>query len=217
MYYCSPLISQGVTTWGAFFGEHHPRNHCTLPRTWKPVYSAAHRILNTATSPEIFDVLDTWALCWGKGFFLKFVSPDPDTPKQKPNWVWEEWVKAKLHPTTKEFVQRAVWHKLMVHDCIFTLTGTTNCPLCRKKKAVRHALSECKIYPLIFDFLNKSLVVPRLNFCLRLQCLGSFPVLSFPVLSQVLCSFLVLCLCKLGAPPSPWDQWTTRMIIAQVP
>ena len=33
--------------------------------------------------------------------------------------------------------------------------------------------------------------MPRLNFCLRLQCLGSFPVFV-----QVLCSFLVLCLCK---------------------
>ena len=41
-YYCSPLISQGVTTWGAFYGEHHPRNHCMLPPTRKPIYSAAH-------------------------------------------------------------------------------------------------------------------------------------------------------------------------------
>ena len=137
-YYCSPLISQGVTTWGIFYGEHHPRNHRMLPRK------------------EIFDLPDTWALCWGEGMSLQFVSPDPDTLEQQPNWVWEEWVRAKFHLTTKEFVQRALWHKLMVHDRIFTLTATTDGPLCGKKETIRHALSECKFYPVIFDFLNKS-------------------------------------------------------------
>ena len=68
----------------------------------------------------------------------------------------EEWVRANFHPTFKQFVQRALWHKLMVHDRIFTLTGTTDCPLCGKKETIRHALSECKFYPVIFDFLNKS-------------------------------------------------------------
>ena len=127
-----------------------------LPRTWKLVYSTAHRTLNTAKSQEIFDLPDTWALCWGKGFFLRFVSPDLDTPKQHPNWVWEEWVRAKFHPTTKEFVQRVLWHKLMVHDRIFTLTGTTDYPLCGKKETIRHAHPDCKFYLVIFDFLNKS-------------------------------------------------------------
>ena len=143
------LISQGVRTWGAFYGEHHPRNHRTLPRTWKPVYSAAHRILNTAKLQEIFDLPDTWALCWGKGFFLRFASPDPDTPEQQPNWVWEEWVRAKFHPTTKEFVQRALWHKLMVHDRIFTLTGT-NCPPLWKKRKYKACSLGMQILPCDF-------------------------------------------------------------------
>ena len=84
-YYGSPLISQGVTTWGAFFGEHHPRYHRTLPWTWKPVYTAAHRTLKAVMSQEIFDLLATWTLCWGNRFFLKFVSPDPNTLEQQPS------------------------------------------------------------------------------------------------------------------------------------
>ena len=39
---------------------------------------------------------------------------------------------------------------------LFKIQTSTPPPLCGKKETVKHALSECKFYPVIFDFLNKS-------------------------------------------------------------
>ena len=115
-----------------------------------------HRVLNVVKHHDAFDVPVTWSTCWGKGFFLRFASPEPNIHNQQPNWVWEKWTRAKLHPTTKDFIQRALWHKLLVHEHIFALTSTADSPLRGKREMVYHALPECKFYPVVFDFLHKS-------------------------------------------------------------
>ena len=49
----------------------------------------------------------------------------------------------------------------MVHDRVFIMSRTLDCPLCGKREMVQHALSTYKFYPVTYGFLHKSLVVTR--------------------------------------------------------
>ena len=148
-YYCSSLIKQGVTTWGQFFGENHPRYHRTLPRTWKPVYTSARCVLNVVKPQDEFDLPVTWSTCWGKGFFLRVASPTyrDNSPigygKSGPGQSSTPQPKSSY---SEHCGTSYLYTNIFSHSRARLIAWET----------VYHALSECKFYPMVFDSLHKS-------------------------------------------------------------
>ena len=52
-------------------------------------------------------------------------------------------------------VYAAVWCKLKVHAWLEEWIKTDSCPLCGAKKSVQHALTQCRVMPLVHDPLHR--------------------------------------------------------------
>ena len=75
---------------------------------------------------------------WTRAWLLQFYASQPGVRDPQTPEVWEQWANAQLPPRVKDFAQRVFWHKLTVHERVYTTSGTDKCPICSQKELVKH-------------------------------------------------------------------------------
>ena len=145
-YYNTKMIRQGVLTWGQFQSLEDARLFNALPRTWKGVYNHGGRLLNKVPSQGGFDTPVVHAQNWTRAWLLQFYASQPGVRDPQIPEVWEHLAQAQLPPRVRDFAQKALWHKLIVHARVYKRSGTDKCPVCSQKEMVKHAMVECPMF-----------------------------------------------------------------------
>ena len=97
-------------------------------------------------SKEAFDLPTVHPLNWTKGWHLQFYASQPGVNDPQLVRMWGFWATALLPLHAKDFVQKVLWRKRAVHECIQKCSGMDMCPICGQNEDIKNATVVCRMF-----------------------------------------------------------------------